>query len=109
MRTKNILLLGIMSLIVIGIVIGTSNKGLLDMLPSIADKVEISDKGNIEFNTNDFPQTIDSLSEMTSDGEKTIDSNIASDDHNNNVKFWVDENGTKTYVINAIDSPVLEP
>lgn len=42
----------------------------------------------------------------------TMDSPDINDSTNmdiNNSDYFINENGTKTYVINAIDSPIIEP
>ena len=91
MNIRTFLVIGTVLSVVLLVVLLPIKPG--DIPPSIQDSTEIKDKASIEV------------------GQKTTDDNIVKDseivENNMNSEFYFDENGTKHFIIKAMDMPIL--
>jgi len=100
MNLKGALIISGIILTIVAVAV-LSNSDLNDasniLPPPIMDKTTVTDESKIGLDStvSDVP-IISDFVEVTTDQENDI------------INFWIDENGTKHYVLEATDSPALE-
>ena len=90
MKAKGILVIGVIVAVVIGVAIMSQK----EIAPQIADTVEPSDQVKVE------------LGNTATDTIVPLD-NALINELKNGTNYYYDQNGTKHYVLEAIDSPVI--
>jgi len=91
MKKGKILMLAVVIAVIVSIsILATSQDYLENTKPAIIDNVETDDMAGVSLNPDaDSPTLNDTSSQQ-------------------GAEFWIDENGTRHYIITARDSPTIE-
>jgi len=108
MNTKGVLVVIGVGLVILSVVFLSNNSEVLP--PQIIDEIIVTDSSvvGIDSETEDIQIKDNATLEFESNEQDVptiLDSVVT--EQNNDVDFYVDENGTKHYIITARDSPLL--
>lgn len=108
MNTKGVLVVIGVGLVILSVVFLSNNSEVLP--PQIIDEIIVKDSSvvGIDSETKDIQIKDNATLEFESNEQDVptiLDSVVT--EQNNDVDFYVDENGTKHYIITARDSPLL--
>ncbi len=91
MKKGKILMLAVVIAVIVSIsILATSQNYLENTQPAIIDNAETDDMAGVSLNPDADSPTLDDTSSQQE------------------VEFWIDENGTRHYIITARDSPTME-
>jgi len=97
MNAKGIAVIVGVAIVIISVALLPNTPG--NVPPAISDMPEFSDAGNLGISSNNEPEIFD---------DTTIEFDLQPQEFEPDVDFFINENGTKVYIIDAVDSPEIK-